>query len=71
MVRFEYSPRGGEGEQCAHPDGGGNGAGVQERGELLEGEEVWVVKCLFKKGMNGGKCKEHGGRGNMDRRVLD
>lgn len=49
MVRFEYSPRGGEGEQCAHTDGGGNGASVQERGELLEGEEVWVVKCLFKK----------------------
>lgn len=55
MVRFEYSPRGREGEQCAHAGGGGNGASVQECGELFEGEEVWVVKCLLKE-MKGWKC---------------
>lgn len=47
MVRCEHSPRGGAGKQCAHSDVGGNGEGVQECGELFEGEEVWVVICLL------------------------
>ena len=54
MVRGEHSAGGGEGERRARAGDGGGGESVQERGELSEGEEVWAVRCLLKKGE--GEC---------------